>query len=206
MAFLVLRMDLDGAESALFIPSDENAQNGDFSRCPERYWVNSVFLMLYVLFAVVMILNLLVAMFATTYSRVRGDSSTIWKKQRYNLVIEYYNNPAKPITPPLILFLDIYWVIKFAVLSRCWRSANYLAAREVNHPRVLGQHSLRLPPIYVNDKGDLYKKIFQALAVIESKAANEEDKTVTVEDLEGMIESLQVRVDCLTEQESAKDK
>jgi hypothetical protein len=51
--------------------------------------------MLYVLFAVVMILNLLVAMFATTYSRVRGDSSTIWKKQRYNLVIEYYNNPAK---------------------------------------------------------------------------------------------------------------
>ncbi|CBY40394.1 unnamed protein product [Oikopleura dioica] len=196
----------DGAESALFIPSDENAQNGDFSRCPERYWVNSVFLMLYVLFAVVMILNLLVAMFATTYSRVRGDSSTIWKKQRYNLVIEYYNNPAKPITPPLILFLDIYWVIKFAVLSRCWSSANYLAAREVNHPRVLGQHSLRLPPIYVNDKGDLYKKIFQALAVIESKAANEEDKTVTVEDLEGMIESLQVRVDCLTEQESAKDK
>jgi len=195
----------DGIESALFIPNDDDAQHADFSRCPERYWVNSVFLMLYVLFAVVMILNLLVAMFATTYSRVRGDSSTIWKKQRYNLVIEYYNNPAKPITPPLILFLDIYWVIKYAVLRQI-RRKNYLALREVNHPRVLGQHSLRLPPIFVNE-GDLYKKIFQALAVIESKAANEEDKSVSVEDLESMIESLQVRIDCLREQEeSAKDK
>ena len=68
----------------------------------------------------------------------------------------------------------------------------------------------------MDDNQDLYKKIFQALAVIESKYAKEKDKVrielnqqlidifkpVSVEDLEEMIESLQVRVDCLKELES----
>ena len=56
------------------------------------------------------------------------------------------------------------------------KSTKSSAHKEVNHPRVLGQHSLRLPPLYMDDNQDLYKKIFQALAVIESKYAKEKDK------------------------------
>ena len=31
--------------------------------------------------------------------------------------MEYYNNPAKPITPPLILLWDFYWILKTVLLK-----------------------------------------------------------------------------------------
>ena len=36
---------------------------------------------------------------------------------RYELVMDFYNNPAKPCTPPLTLIWDIYWLIKKILLQ-----------------------------------------------------------------------------------------
>ena len=42
-----------------------------FNRCPERYFMNSFFLGVYMLAANIMLVNLLVALFATTYEIVQ---------------------------------------------------------------------------------------------------------------------------------------
>ena len=54
-----------------------------------KYWVNSIWLILYMLFAVIMLVNLLVAMFATTYSNITDKAEVIWKHQRYKFIIIY---------------------------------------------------------------------------------------------------------------------
>ena len=83
------------------------------------------------MFAVIMLVNLLVAMFATTYSECTEQAELIWKFKRYvyfleksefiifryELVMDFYNNPAKPCTPPLILLWDIYWLFKKILLT-----------------------------------------------------------------------------------------
>merc|ERR1711972_530616 len=120
----------------LFVPAEQKVFNQDFPRCPERYWVNSIWLILYMLFAVIMLVNLLVAMFATTYGNITEKAEVIWKHQRYELVMEYYNNPAKPITPPLILLWDFYWILKTVLLKMLKHEKGN---KEVLHPRVLGQ-------------------------------------------------------------------
>ena len=42
------------------------------------------------MFANVLLINLLVALFATTYERVQEISENIWKLNRYDLILEYW--------------------------------------------------------------------------------------------------------------------
>ena len=42
------------------------------------------------MFANVLLINLLVALFATTYERVQENSENIWKLNRYDLILEYW--------------------------------------------------------------------------------------------------------------------
>ncbi len=52
--------------------------------------ITSFFMGIYMMFANVLLVNLLVALFATTYETVRENSENIWKLNRYDLVIEYW--------------------------------------------------------------------------------------------------------------------
>lgn len=70
------------SDSHLFVPDDLSVFNPMFARCPERYWFNSIFLIFYMMFVVILLVNLLVAMFATTYSKISESSAKIWKRQR----------------------------------------------------------------------------------------------------------------------------
>ena len=58
-------------DDQLFIPRQESVFNPVFPRCPERHWFNSILLMCYMMLVAVLLINLLVAMFATTYNKVR---------------------------------------------------------------------------------------------------------------------------------------
>ena len=42
---------------------------------------------------------------------------------------------------------------------------------EILHPRVLGQHPLRLPPAYLPEES--YREIFEAISVLESQIYSE---------------------------------
>ena len=58
---------------------------------------------LYMLAANVMLVNLLVALFATTYESVQENSENIWKLNRYDLVIEYWGKTPVSCTPFVII-------------------------------------------------------------------------------------------------------
>ncbi|CBY34838.1 unnamed protein product, partial [Oikopleura dioica] len=132
------------SDDQLFIPRQPDIFNPIFPRCPERHWFNSILLMCYMMLVAVLLINLLVAMFATTYNRIHESSEQIWRRQRYELLLDYYNNPGRPVTPPFSLLLSIYWLIKYVVLR--FKNVSEVNARKtILYPRIFGQHFLRLP-------------------------------------------------------------
>nr|XP_047126615.1 transient receptor potential cation channel subfamily M member 3 [Hydra vulgaris] len=60
----------------------------------------------YLLVANVLLLNLLIAIFNNTFEEVQANADTIWKFERFNLVLEYANRP--PLIPPFILLCHLY--------------------------------------------------------------------------------------------------
>ncbi|CAG5079618.1 Oidioi.mRNA.OKI2018_I69.PAR.g9297.t1.cds [Oikopleura dioica] len=131
-------------DDQLFIPRQESVFNPVFPRCPERHWFNSILLMCYMMLVAVLLINLLVAMFATTYNKIHESSEQIWRRQRYELLLDYYNNPGRPVTPPFSLLLSFYWLIKYIIL-RIKNVSPEMAKKNILYPRMFGQHFLRLP-------------------------------------------------------------
>ncbi|KAJ7992802.1 hypothetical protein DPEC_G00282470 [Dallia pectoralis] len=79
-------------------------------------WLTILLLCVYLLFANILLLNLLIAIFNYTFQKVQDNTDNIWKFQRYELIKEYYSRPALP--PPFILLSHIYIFIQFMVLRR----------------------------------------------------------------------------------------
>ena len=59
-------------------------------------------LMTYMIVSSVLLINLLIAMFSSTFEHIQKNSDKIWKNQRYALICEYMEYP---IIPPIIIFL-----------------------------------------------------------------------------------------------------
>ena len=76
-------------------------------RCPDYHWIVTILLMLYLLITNILLINLLIATFASTYEKIRSESDTIWKFQRYELIKEYQDRPVLP--PPLIILNHIFY-------------------------------------------------------------------------------------------------
>ncbi|XP_006898486.1 PREDICTED: transient receptor potential cation channel subfamily M member 2 [Elephantulus edwardii] len=93
-------------------------------KCPENdmtrqeplfpEWLTVILLCLYLLFANILLLNLLIAMFNYTFQEVQEHTDQIWKFQRHDLIEEYYNRPPAP--PPLILLSHLQLLVKRIVL------------------------------------------------------------------------------------------
>ncbi|XP_070295673.1 transient receptor potential cation channel subfamily M member 2-like [Salvelinus sp. IW2-2015] len=79
-------------------------------------WLTIILLCVYLLFANILLLNLLIAIFNYTFQEVQENTDTIWKFQRYELIKEYHSRPAAP--PPLILLSHIFLFIRRRVLQR----------------------------------------------------------------------------------------
>ncbi|XP_062313277.1 transient receptor potential cation channel subfamily M member 2 isoform X2 [Osmerus eperlanus] len=79
-------------------------------------WLTILLLCVYLLFANILLLNLLIAIFNYTFQVVQDNSDTIWKFQRYELIKEYHSRPAAP--PPFILLSHLYLFIRLLVLRR----------------------------------------------------------------------------------------
>merc|ERR1711879_543067 len=68
----------------------------------------------------ILLLNLLIALFTTTYSRTIEQSDQIWKFQKTSVVKEFRDRPVLP--PPFILFSYVYQLLKkFGRLCKCGR-------------------------------------------------------------------------------------
>ncbi|KAM3842235.1 transient receptor potential cation channel subfamily M member 2-like [Diretmus argenteus] len=79
-------------------------------------WLTIIMLCVYLLFANILLLNLLIAIFNFTFQEVQDNTDRIWKFQRYELIKEYHSRPAAP--PPLIILSHLYIFIRHVVLCR----------------------------------------------------------------------------------------
>ncbi|XP_034042353.1 transient receptor potential cation channel subfamily M member 2 isoform X2 [Thalassophryne amazonica] len=79
-------------------------------------WLTIIMLCVYLLFANILLLNLLIAIFNFTFEEVQDNTDRIWKFQRYELIKEYYSRPAAP--PPFIILSHLYLFIRNVLLCR----------------------------------------------------------------------------------------
>ncbi|XP_037644765.1 transient receptor potential cation channel subfamily M member 2 [Sebastes umbrosus] len=79
-------------------------------------WLTIIMLCIYLLFANILLLNLLIAIFNFTFQEVQDNTDRIWKFQRYELIKEYHSRPTAP--PPFIIFSHLYLLIRNTVLCR----------------------------------------------------------------------------------------
>merc|ERR1712048_412104 len=151
-----------------------------FNRCPERYFMNSFFLGVYMLAANIMLVNLLVALFATTYEKVQENSENIWKLNRYDLVIEYWGKG--PLPTPLVLIEHIFLLFKMLIFCR-----NPRQNQIVCWARSPGDHALHIQQFPIknfNDEGSLDRRIRDLIKFEEEslKACAGEDQSEEEED------------------------
>ncbi|KAG7505818.1 transient receptor potential cation channel subfamily M member 4-like [Solea senegalensis] len=80
--------------------------------CMSTYanWLVVILLVIYLLFTNIVLVNLLIAMFSYTFSKVQERSDTYWKFQRYNLIVEYHSRPC--LAPPFIIISHLHLFIK----------------------------------------------------------------------------------------------
>ncbi|XP_040919383.1 transient receptor potential cation channel subfamily M member 4a [Toxotes jaculatrix] len=80
--------------------------------CVSTYanWLVVILLVIYLLFTNIVLVNLLIAMFSYTFSKVQEHSDTYWKFQRYNLIVEYHSRPC--LAPPFIIMSHLHLFIK----------------------------------------------------------------------------------------------
>ncbi|VDP74772.1 unnamed protein product [Schistosoma mattheei] len=87
----------------------------DKINCPGGWstWLSPILLGVYVILTQVLLLNLVIAMFASTYMRIESASTKYWALQRYHIVGEYVNR--SPIPPPLNIIWYIYLIIRYLI-------------------------------------------------------------------------------------------
>uniref|UniRef100_A0A8C6LWZ4 Transient receptor potential cation channel, subfamily M, member 4 n=1 Tax=Nothobranchius furzeri TaxID=105023 RepID=A0A8C6LWZ4_NOTFU len=73
-------------------------------------WLVVILLAIYLLVTNILLINLLIAMFSHTFSKVHGNSDIYWKFQRYNLVVQYHSRPS--LAPPFIILSHINLFIR----------------------------------------------------------------------------------------------
>ncbi|KAK9535884.1 hypothetical protein VZT92_008238 [Zoarces viviparus] len=102
------------ADKLVKVPCTNNAtliEAGE-EPCLSTYsnWLVVVLLVIYLLFTNIVLVNLLIAMFSHTFSKVQEHSDTYWKFQRYNLIKEYHSRPC--LAPPFIIISHLHLFIK----------------------------------------------------------------------------------------------
>ncbi|XP_078512418.1 transient receptor potential cation channel subfamily M member 2 [Lissotriton helveticus] len=88
-------------------------------------WLTIILLCFYLLFANILIMNLLIAMFSYTFAEVQDHTDQIWKFQRHDLIEEYNNRPPAP--PPFILLSLLHFLVKYVILRRPARGQKQLS-------------------------------------------------------------------------------
>ena len=91
-------------------------------RCPNFHYVAIFLLAIYLIITNVLLLNLLIATFASTYTNIKSQSNQIWRFQRYELIQEYKDRPIFP--PPLIIISHARYVYELSsrFIRNCWNS------------------------------------------------------------------------------------
>ncbi|KAM9391623.1 transient receptor potential cation channel subfamily M member 4-like [Pholidichthys leucotaenia] len=103
-------MDADVLDINCTTNSSAVDRGGDPCPSPYANGLVVILLVIYLLFTNIVLVNLLIAMFSYTFSKVQERSDTYWKFQRYNLIVEYHSRPH--LAPPFIIISHLNLFIK----------------------------------------------------------------------------------------------
>ncbi|XP_062594023.1 transient receptor potential cation channel subfamily M member 2-like [Saccostrea cucullata] len=79
-------------------------------RCPQEDWTVGAVSALYMLFSNLLLVNLVIAMFSSTYERVTANAENLWRFERYTVIMNYKYRVPSPVN--LVWnFVRIYRVI-----------------------------------------------------------------------------------------------
>ena len=83
----------------------------DYPRCS---WLARLLFAVYAAFTCLLLVNLLIAIFNTTYQDVQADAEKTWSFNRVDIITEYIDKPFLP--PPLIIMCHCYAIYKYIKL------------------------------------------------------------------------------------------
>ncbi|XP_043931636.1 transient receptor potential cation channel subfamily M member 2-like [Protopterus annectens] len=89
--------------------------DGDTPVFPE--WLIVLLFCVYMLFANIVLLNLLIAIFNYIFEQVQENTDTVWKVQRFDLIKEYHYQPSLP--PPFIIISHLLYFVP------CWTAKRH---------------------------------------------------------------------------------
>ncbi|XP_072311821.1 transient receptor potential cation channel subfamily M member 4-like [Eucyclogobius newberryi] len=106
--------EMDVFSKAWDMPCTYNAtliqEGAEPCRILHSNWIVVILLVIYLLVTNIVLINLLIAMFSYTFSKVQANSDIYWKFQRYNLIVEYHSRPS--LAPPFIILSHINLFIR----------------------------------------------------------------------------------------------
>ncbi|KAI6241208.1 Transient receptor potential channel [Aphelenchoides fujianensis] len=91
------------------VPIDE--LDGDSNSCVPGYWVPPVLMTVFLLFANILLISMLIAIFNNIFDATNKVAHQIWLFQRYRQVMEYQNISILP--PPFTPLYHLHLVVKF---------------------------------------------------------------------------------------------
>ncbi|XP_061190174.1 uncharacterized protein LOC133198035 [Saccostrea echinata] len=90
-------------------------------RCPREDWTVGAVSALYMLFSNLLLVNLVIAMFSSTYERVTANAENLWRFERYTVIMNYKYRVPSPVNL-VWTFYRIYRVITFCTCGKAFRS------------------------------------------------------------------------------------
>ncbi|CAC5426523.1 unnamed protein product [Mytilus coruscus] len=186
-------------------------ESGILQRCPSQLglYVTPYLKAFYGLIAVVLLLNLLIAMYSDTYNRVQENANFIWLQMQTDLFEEYSIKTVFPVHLQLLalpgIILALLWVFSFNLKNKCCKKSDEKAALDLNqHPMFVRvflydtNFDLRLNSTNLSEEKGILKHV-------EAKrethiAENEETKTKQkLAKIEEMTEQAQTRLEKIEE-------
>ncbi|XP_063417264.1 transient receptor potential cation channel subfamily M member 5-like [Mytilus trossulus] len=108
--------NLEGKEPSTCTNDETLYRNGTIARCPEINQMNSVLLAVYMVVTHIILVNILIAMFSHTFTKVQDNNHLVWKFHRFSLIREYYDKSS--LVPPFIIISHMKRVI-MCIFSKC---------------------------------------------------------------------------------------
>ncbi|XP_077993759.1 transient receptor potential cation channel subfamily M member 2-like [Glandiceps talaboti] len=155
-------------------------------RCRQEHTMLSIFLAVYMVLCNILLLNLVIAMFSYTFSKIQARTDLFWKFQRYGLIADYQLRPL--LFPPLIIFSHIRLCVH-AILGRCCHKAR------------LGKKTLRQR---LTGEEDKLLSLFELISVERYFAKKKHDEStkldVEIKEVRQKVDSLMKHVEYMESQ------
>lgn len=105
----------------------------------------------FLLFANILLVNLLIAEFSNIHGEVSSSSEEIWKYEQYLLLVEFQKKPSLPI--PFSIFQNLYWLLVKLWGLRCGKP-DCMKKKEDQEEKSSGDDGRKI----ANGKKDCMKK------------------------------------------------